>query len=248
MDLSLREFNKIIVLGRDMKEIIQKKLNEKYPEVIVITNWADIDEIIPVDDNRNIFLETNNIIKKTMIQFSGNMGLTHDLRSILVSSYNTGHRYDIQYVIAGFGGQRENIKKELSASKAENVLFLNRQPREFLGAMLSSASAIVIPFNPHMRGLSVPSRMYNVMAAGTPIIAMAEADTELALMVSENDAGWVIEPLNSDALTKLILYIATPEGKRESSRRGANGRHAVCADYTFDKVLQRFRSVLSSDL
>jgi glycosyltransferase involved in cell wall biosynthesis len=147
-------------------------------------------------------------------------------------------------LIAGSGGKAKYVKKHLLASMATNVLFLDRQPREVLGAMLSSASAVVIPFNSEMLGLSVPSRMYNVMAAGTPIIAMADEESELACTVSDHAAGWVIKPGDSAALISTILFISTPEGKKEARRRGMNGRRAVCSNYSLSDVIKEYKKVL----
>jgi glycosyltransferase involved in cell wall biosynthesis len=245
MGTAFRAFEKIIVLGHDMQTLICQKTGYSEDRVVIITNWADHDEISPVLDDQNMFASANGLHAKTVIQFSGNIGLTHDIESVLSTAFETQGRHDIQYVVVGYGGKARIVQKQLSESKATNILFLNRQPRELLSAMLSSATAVVIPFNSQMRGLSVPSRMYNVLSAGTPIIAMADSASELARMVSRNDAGWVIEPHDSDALTKLILRISTPEGLRDARRRGQNGRRAVFAQYTRFHVLQSYRNLLS---
>ena len=246
MGAAFQAFDKIIVLGHDMQTLICQKTGFPQDRVAIITNWADHDEIVSVPDDENMFASANGLHAKTVIQFSGNIGLTHDIESVLSAAFGTRGRNDIQYVIAGYGGKARVVQKQLSESKARNILFVNRQPRELLGAMLSSATAVVIPFNDRMRGLSVPSRMYNVLSAGTPIIAMADPESELAKMVSGNDAGWVIKPHDSNALTQLILQISTPEGLRDASRRGQNGRRAVCAQYTLPHVLQSYRTLLRS--
>ena len=113
-----------------------------------------------------------------------------------------------------------------------------------LGPMLASASATIISFVDEMKGLSVPSRMYNVLSAGTPIIAIADRNSELALTVEEECAGWVIERGNDESLAGCIEEIASVDGAREAARRGVNGRDAVKARYTFDAVLKQFCDVL----
>ena len=244
MRAAFRAFDKIIVLGEDMQTLICQKTGYLVDRVVVIPNWADHEEIIPVPYEENIFASANGLRAKTVIQFSGNIGLTHDIESMLSAAVETQGRNDIQYVVAGYGGKAKLVQNQLSDSNGTNVVFLNRQPRELLGAMLSSATAVVIPFNSDMKGLSVPSRMYNVLSAGTPIIAMADPESELAKMVSGNAAGWVIKPHDSNELTRLILKISTPEGLLDASRRGQNGRRAVCAQYTLPDVLQSYRQIL----
>jgi glycosyltransferase involved in cell wall biosynthesis len=248
MRVTFRVFEKIIVLGHDMQTLICQKTGYSEDRVIIITNWADHEEIIPLSDDRNIFAEANNLQTKTVIQFSGNIGRTHDIESLLVAAFNTQDRTDIQYLVAGYGGKAKAVQKQLAESRAGNILFLDRQPRELLGAMLSSATAIVVPFTSQMKGLSVPSRMYNILAAGTPIIAMADPESELAMMVSCNDAGWVIAPHDAGALTQLILQISTPEGLREAKRLGQCGRRVVCERYTLAHVIQNYRQLLLADV
>jgi len=58
-----------------------------------------------------------------------------------------------------------------------------------------------------MSGISVPSRMYNMMAAGKPILAIVDSNSEVAMTIKEEKIGWVI-PSNKplDALP-IILNI-----------------------------------------
>ena len=88
-----------------------------------------------------------------------------------------------------------------------------------------------------MNGVSVPSRMYNIMAAGVPIIAIADRDSELAQVVCENDAGWHLEPGDAEGLEKLGRHVASPTGQLEARAKGVNAREAVCKKYTFDRVI-----------
>ena len=94
-----------------------------------------------------------------------------------------------------------------------------------------------------MKGISVPSRMYNVMAAGTPIIAIADPQSELALAVTEEGAGWLLPPGDDAALAALIEELATEAGAAEARLRGANGRRAVEQKYTLDQILARYRAL-----
>src|SRR5690606_7012458 len=101
----------------------------------------------------------------------------------------------------------------------------------------SSSDATVISFVDGMYGLSVPSRMYNVMAAGVPIVAVADPRAELSLTVAEGGAGWVLEPRTSAGLAELLRRLVTPEGQAEARDRGAAGRALVERRFTLAAVL-----------
>jgi colanic acid biosynthesis glycosyl transferase WcaI len=64
----------------------------------------------------------------------------------------------------------------------------------------------------------VPSRFYNLLAIGRPVILVSEADAEAALTVTEHDVGWVVEPGNADALAKTIGRAAGAEDPQRAGR------------------------------
>ena len=241
-------YNSIIVLGRDMEAVIRVKLNGAQKTVTVIPNWGDVDEVVPLPRCANTFLANNNLKAPYIIQFSGNIGLTHDIDTILAAAERLRERRDILFVFVGFGGKVGAIAEAISIGDLHNVRLFLRQPRDMLGPMLASATATVISFVGSMKGLSVPSRMYNVLSAGTPIIAIADADSELALVVVEENAGWVLEPGDVDGLAKLIERLASPDGAAEALSKGTNGRTAVTSRYTYELALDRFHEVVAQGL
>ena len=106
--------------------------------------------------------------------------------------------------------------------------------------MLKASDATIIALRPGMSGISVPSRMYNVMAAGVPIIALADSDSELARVVEETGCGWVCN--HRENLADLMRTISSnPEDRR---RRGELGRQALVANYSFDQILPQWQCVL----
>lgn len=240
---TFRLYRQVIVLGRDMARIAEGKLGRS--DVAIIPNWGDVDEVAPMPRAANPFAAAHRIAAPTVIQFSGNIGLTHDVEAVLAAAQALRDREDVLFLFVGFGGKTGAVA-EAEASGAGRLRLLPRQPRELLGPMLACATATVISFVDDMKGLSVPSRMYNVLAAGTPIIALADPASELALTVAEHGAGWVLPAGDVEGLTRLVAWLATPEGREEAARRGAAGRAAVTAKFTLPVVLDRFREALGA--
>ena len=56
-----------------------------------------------------------------------------------------------------------------------------------------------------MTGVGVPSRMYNIFAVGKPIVAAVEEDSELGLVVKEENVGWVIPVKNAEKMAAALL-------------------------------------------
>lgn len=237
-------YGSIVVLGRDMADVVRAKLQGANRHITIIPNWGDVDEITPIPRHQNAFLSLNQIDAPCIIQFSGNIGRTHDVDTILAAAGKLRDRTDIQFVFAGYGGKTGAVTDAIGSGAFPNVRLLPRQPRELLGPMLSSADATIISFIDEMKGLSVPSRMYNVLSAGTPIIAIADPHSELALVVCEERAGWVMSPGDADALAALVVELATAAGRAEAQRRGGAGRAAVEQRYTQNSVIERFSRLI----
>jgi colanic acid biosynthesis glycosyl transferase WcaI len=127
---------------------------------------------------------------------------------------------------------------------ADNVLFLPRQPREKLCEMLNASDVTVISFIDGMLGLSVPSRMYNVMAAGVPIIASADPASELVRELKVSDSGWALGRAEAQEMADLIRSLASSTGSLEVRRKGYNARHAVMERYLSHDATALYRKAL----
>lgn len=238
-----RRFSDVIVLGRDMEELARRKLGTATTRLSIIPNWGDVEEVHPMPRQNNPFARAHGLIEKTVVQFSGNMGRTHDLELILELAERLSHRPDITFLFVGYGGKSRLVDQE--QGKRTNIVLLPRQPREMLGPMLACANATIISFVDGMFGVSVPSRMYNVLSAGVPIIAVADPRSELTLLVRESGAGWSFRSDEISQIEALILSLAEQDGAADAARRGEIGRKIVEKDYTSGQVVAQFKALLS---
>jgi glycosyltransferase involved in cell wall biosynthesis len=241
---ALSHFDTVVVLGRDMRALIERKLGfqSNTSRVDIIPNWGDVDEIRPVERAENAFAQEYGLVSKVVIQFSGNIGRTHDVDLLVRVARQVEDLENVVFLFVGYGGQAKSVANRVGA----NLLHLPRQPRARLNEMLACSDLTVIPFKEAMKGVSVPSRMYNVMAAGVPICAIADRDAELSATVVENEAGWHLEPGDAEGLERLIRSIASPSGRVEAARRGAKGRAALLPRYTLARVLEQYRTLLDA--
>lgn len=235
-------FTRIVVLGRDMQALIDRKVaaGKGRSVTTIIPNWGDVDEIRPIARVHNEFAIEHGLVDRFVVQFSGNIGRTHDVALILDVARRLEDTPEVVFLFVGYGGQANAV----ASHEGTNLRYLPRQPRERLNAMLSCSDATVIAFKPAMNGVSVPSRMYNVMAAGVPIIAIADADAELSRTVTENEAGWQMAAGDADSLERLIRRLATPAGRTEARAFGENARAALLPRYTLPQIIEQYRDLL----
>lgn len=237
-------FDRIVVLGRDMQSVIGGKLGRQ-DHIRIIPNWADIDEVFPLPDRGVAFRREHGLVGKTIVQFSGNIGRTHDVDALLTAAEELRNETHLHVLFVGYGGKAEYVKAQIKVRHLDNLTFLPRQPRERLNEMLNASELTVISLSKSMFGLSVPSRLYNVMSAATPILALTTPESELALMVDENNAGWIVDANNADQLIDLLRNLGDKGWRNEAVRRGANGREAVEMAYRFEDTIAAFRRLLS---
>jgi colanic acid biosynthesis glycosyl transferase WcaI len=96
-----------------------------------------------------------------------------------------------------------------------------------------------------MYGLAVPSRLYNLLAAGKPILAITENGSEPARVIEEERVGWTVAPENPAALAETInaIYDARSQLKEMSAR----ARAAAVSKYNRDHAINEYRRVLKID-
>jgi glycosyltransferase involved in cell wall biosynthesis len=102
------------------------------------------------------------------------------------------------------GNGFERLKARQAEANPPNLTLIDRVPDEKLEEFLSAADIWIIPYRKNVAGVSVPSRFYNLLAIGRPVVIISEPDAEAALTVSENRVGWVVTPGDACELAKTI--------------------------------------------
>lgn len=239
-----RNVDWVVVLGRDMLRLVQKRLQRNAGHVTVITHWADCREITPLQRNENPLLQKLGLMDKFIVQYSGNMGRTHDLEGLVKCARMVEPEPAIQFLFIGTGAKEGWLRKTTRERGLKNVTILPPQPREDLAQSLNACDLAVISFVEGMSGVSVPSRMYNILAAGKPILAVADADSELALVVQEEHVGWLVQPASPEKTAQAILEaFSNPALLSEMSKRA---RASVLKGYTQLQVMEKFDEMLES--
>jgi len=237
-----RSMDRIIVLGRDMQALIAQKLPPSDERVQIIPNWADTDLIEP-RSGENRLLRQWGLLDKFVLQYSGNMGRSHDLEAILAAAERLKHREDIHFLLVGSGAKKAGLKRKVEEKRLENVTLADRVPREDLPELLTAGDVALIAFVPGMAGISVPSRLYNMLAAGRPILAITDLHSEVAQVIQEENVGIAVPPGNALAFEEAILRLITrPELRNEMARRA---RLVAETTYQYSAILDAYCEVLA---
>jgi glycosyltransferase involved in cell wall biosynthesis len=234
---------RIVVLGRDMRELIRQKLKGDVNKVVIIPNWADTDLVQPIPRARNALLKQLQLSDKFIVLYAGNLGRSHDVESILAAAELLKDQTEVRFLIVGCGAKKAWAGTQIQRKNLGNVTLLDRVPRAELPHLLNAGDVALISFLSGMAGVSVPSRMYNFLAAGTPIVAATDPTSEVAWVIREQQVGWVVQQQDPQCLAETIERAKRdPERLAEMSHRA---RHAAVNEYSFRQTANAFQRVLS---
>jgi glycosyltransferase involved in cell wall biosynthesis len=204
-DKAYSKADSLISIGRDMSKVLESKIKEN-SSITLIPNWADVDEVTPMPKENT---ETYNKIKDfadghILFQFAGNLGKAQGLDNLMnaISSVSSD---EARFLFVGAGAKLEDVNA--FAEHNENTISLGFVSRTKQNDFLNACDVGIVTLADGMYGLGVPSKSYNIMATGRPILYIGEDDSEIALCIKEYDIGWVVRPNDPVALKKQIEMI-----------------------------------------
>lgn len=237
-----QQASKIVTLGRDMTQLAAAKLTTQSTDKIkCIPNWADIERIKPTNKQNNILLQELGLGDRFIVLYAGNIGRTHGIEDIVEAAAQLESNPEIYFIIIGEGAKKTWLEQQVKTQKLKNISILPFRPPGEQNISLNAADVGIIAFVPGMAGISVPSRMYNQMAAGKPIIAVADDWSELARVVQEEEIGWVVSPGDVSALVDTILTAANQS--QVCLQMGAKAAALAQQKYTFTQVAESYKQL-----
>jgi colanic acid biosynthesis glycosyl transferase WcaI len=230
----------IITIGRDVEPLLLAYKGVDRRKIKFIPNWT----LIPIG-YREISAGNNfrhGFAGKLVVGLSGNLGFTHDGNSVYEAARLLKDDKNIHFLLSGSGSGWKQLTDLYATDPLGNVTLTDWVPESELAEFLSAADFWVIPYRRNVAGVSVPSRIYNLLAVGRPVIVAAEAHSEAALMLREQDIGWVARPEDPRDLADAIRSAASNPGETL-----AKGRRAALAaqHYSYDRAIASYRQVMS---
>lgn len=240
--------DEVIVVGRDMQETLRRRFNnKKVPTNTFVNNWIDEKEIYPLRSNHpkvEAFKEKYNLKDKFIIMYSGNIGLYYDLENIIKVIEKFNGREDVVFAFVGDGTVKKEIENYAIDNKLSNVTFIPYQNKADLVYSLNAADIHWVVNARGIKGVSVPSKLYGVMAAGKPVLGVLDEGSEARLIVDECKCGVCTEPGNYDEIYNKINYILN--NKDEIKEFGNNGRKYLEKNLTKDVSINKYKNAILS--
>jgi glycosyltransferase involved in cell wall biosynthesis len=208
-------------------------------KISLLTNGVDTEFYRPQAPDADLARKLGVDGHKVFI-YAGTHGLSQGLDVILEAAKLTDDP-DILYVLAGDGADKAALVAKASKEGITNVRFLPNQPQTSMPAVLNVAYAAIISLKPlDLFKSALPSKMYESMAVGQPIVASMWG--EAAELVRTSGCGVVTQPGDAKALHEAVVALAGDPA--EARKMGTMGREYVVEHFNRDKIADRLRELL----
>ncbi|MCJ7581979.1 MAG: glycosyltransferase family 4 protein [Candidatus Aminicenantes bacterium] len=239
-----RNSDEIIVISEGFRQNLEEK-DVNPAKIKVIPNWVDTDVLQPhPKDNR--LSQKLSLNKKFVVMYSGTISLSSylSLEKVLEAASVLKNEVGLSFFIVGEGLKKPDLVQKAKTLELDNVIFLPFQPYEDLPNLLAASDILLVPLDKEKTQLSVPSKLYNYIAAGRPILGLTDSTSEVARIINEAKCGLSAEPDDINMIVKHILDMKnSPE---DCERFGQNARQYCLEFYSKDKVLQMYESSIVS--
>jgi colanic acid biosynthesis glycosyl transferase WcaI len=179
---------------------------------------------------------------KFVVMHAGNLGFAYDFDTLLTAAARLADVPDIHFVIVGDGVLRNGLQERVQTDKLNNVEFLPFQPEAQLPALRAAAGAQLSLYRRGSSELSLPSKLYEIMASGRPLVASADAGGDIANLLSRSRAGVCIAPEDVGALTSALRRLHDDPAQR--SEMGKAGRAYVSAHHSVRAAADAYENLL----
>ncbi len=209
--------------------------------IAVIANGVDAQRFSQVRPETRI-RRTGPLRGRYVVGYIGNLGLAQGLDTALEAARKlSGER--AAFLLIGEGVDKPRLQAAAHAAGLANVRFLRGVARRRVPSLLAACDALLVILRDHpLFEITIPSKLYEYMAAGKPIVCSVGGET--AALVAEAGCGVAVHPGDGSALAEGVLRLmADLPGSRALGEAGA---HWVCAHFNRAGLMDIYAGLVES--
>jgi len=235
---ALRHAAKVIVLGEDMKARIVAK-GVRADRVEIVRDGAEIQPpgAAPPQLDPEVIRAIRGDFKFVLLH-AGNLGFYGAWETLLAAAKILAHE-NIGFVFVGEGAERSRL--EAAAAGLKNVKFLPFFTASKIPSVLAAPDAHLITIKRGLEGVVVPSKLYGILAAGKPVVAVAPLECDAASLALAQEFGVAADPDRPEELANAVRALAADPEKMDQMSRAAR---AAAPSYDRVKELQKFMRIV----
>ena len=233
-DKAYNHADTIISLGSEMTQNLKNKINNGSPKIYTIPNWADTDNIYFQKKETNEIILEHGLASKIIFSYAGTIGRCQGIEKLLDLIDTIDYNNKIHFLFFGKGVAIKSFEKQISQNKNQKLItyggFIVTGDRKLF---INACDVAIISLLDGMTGLNFPSKTYNILASGHPILFVGKEDSELAEMIKTFDIGWVCGSSDETGFQKIIneiIYNPAIVGTKGKAARSIAEKHFAKED------------------
>jgi colanic acid biosynthesis glycosyl transferase WcaI len=237
---SMRSADGIIVIDRFMKaKVLEKGVDAAAVEVA--TPWAQ-SEIVRYDANAARAFRVEQMIPPDafVVMYAGNHSPHHPLDTILRSARIMP---DVIFCFVGGGNEFSRVRRFVAETGLANTRCIPYVPLGKLSSVLSAADAHVVIQHEAYTGLLHPSKIYNILSVGVPIVYIGPPKSHIGEILSTTSAECWSFMLNNGDVDRFIRCVGE---LKLVGRTHASSEVTFAHQFSQEVLLPRMASLLTT--
>jgi len=203
---SFKKAFKIFTISTKMADLLKAYTDR---EVLVRPIWSIFQENNKTEKNKNIFITEHGLQNKFIVQYSGNIGVTHNVETLIEIAEVLKDNTEILFQIIGRGPRKSKLEKLVKEKNLPNCVFLPFQTDDMFPYSLSAADVGVVILDETTSKGSVPSKSYNLMSYGIPSLYIASKDIQLYEYTKKYEHGACFSKNELKVVTEFLKNLST---------------------------------------
>jgi colanic acid biosynthesis glycosyl transferase WcaI len=245
---TLRRAARIIVLGDDMRaRIIAKGIDPA--KIFIVRNSVDVPPAgSPSPPLNSVVIRDIRANFRFVLLHAGNLGF-YGAWDTLIAAARQLENDNIALVFVGDGAERARLESLAAGATpgaspgASNIRFLPFFPPADIPSVLAAPDAHIVTIKPGLQGAVVPSKMFGILAAGKPIVAVAPEDTDVATLGARHHFALCANPIDPHALATAIRQLASDPARLTAMSQAAS---TAATQYSRAAEMQKLTSMISA--
>ncbi|HOZ76802.1 MAG TPA: glycosyltransferase family 4 protein [Ferruginibacter sp.] len=202
-------------------------------KIHVVPLWTGLINVHPVPKHENPFIAEHALKGKFVVQYSGNIGGTHNIEVMIEAAKLLKDHHDILFLIIGRGLKVPLVNKMIEEHKLDNCMLLPFQPDDVIRYSIAAADLSVVLIDDKIAEVSIPSKVYNIMAVGSGILSISPEKSEINKLVQQYNIGANFAKSDVQQVADFILKVKNTASLQQQFSTNAV---AASANYTMDNA------------
>ncbi len=186
----------------------QALLLKVYPELknkcVVLHNWVDIATHQTENPSKN-YRELFGLQNKFIAVFAGVIGPSQNLDILIEAAKQVQHLADLCFLIVGDGTEKKKLEEKVEKYKLTNVIFKPFISRDDYASLLKACDIGLVSLSAKNKTPVVPGKILGYMAAGLPVVAFLNKESDGHSIIRESGCGYSIVSDDVSNIASVIM-------------------------------------------